>query len=255
MRKLFLMISLLLPVSAWTQSPFDGTWIGDLKGSIFNQDIQNPVKVLEQNGMFQYSGINVKADGADQPIPEAKIFDTVAVNVVDAKTVEVVGKKDGMVVELLKFTASADGRTSTVEMTMLFDNGKPPSTTTVTFVSIAAGPAGSHAISGIWKPQTYIEPHTFTYKSSPNGLMISTPEGRSFDAKFDGKDYPIKGAIAGMTTSLAKVNDHTIVETDKIGERIIEVFTMMVSADGKTLTIKSESKELGRTTIFAGTKQ
>jgi len=62
-------------------------------------------------------------------------------------------------------------------------------------------------------------------------------------------------SATGMTVSLAKVNDHTIIETDKVGEKIIEVSTMTVSADGKTLTVKSESKELGRTTMFKGIKE
>jgi len=240
---------------AWAQGPFDGTWIGDLKGSIFNQDIQNPIRVLVQDGIFQHSGININADGTDQPTPKSQAFDMVSAKVVDDKTVEMIGKKNGRVVELVKFTASSDGKTCTVEITMHFDESKPTSKSNITFIRIEAGPSGSHAISGAWKPKTYIEPHTFTYKCSPDSLMMSASEGKVFDAKFDGKDYPVKGAPAGTTVSLAKVNDHTIIETDKIGEKIMEVFTIAVSDDGKTLTIKSESKELGRTTIFTGTKQ
>ena len=255
MRKTLFIIPLLLSVLAWAESPFDGTWTGDLKGSIFNQDIQNPLKILEQNGIFQYSDINVKADGTDQAIPKSQAFDTVAVKVVDDKTIELVGKKGGKVVQSVKFTASSDSKTSTVEITIHFDGSKPVAVSKINFIRIAANPSGSHAISGTWKPQTYIEPHTFTYKSSSDGLIMSTPDGKFFDAKFDGKDYPIKGSIPGMTVSLKKVNDHTVVETDKVGEKIMEVFTIKVSADTKTLTIQSESKELGRTTLFIGTKQ
>ena len=256
MRKSFFMIPLLLPVLAWAQSPFDGTWVGDLKGSIFNQDIQLPITVLEKDGIFQYSGLNVKADGTDQPTPESPAFDTVAVKLLDDSRVEAVGKKGGRVVEATKFTASADGNTSTVEITLHFDPSKPEAKETITFVRTAAGPAGSHPISGTWKPQKYLESHAITYKSSPDGLtMSSAPDGKFYDAKFDGKDYPIKGAIPGMTVLLKKVDARTIVATDKVGEKIMEVFTMTVSADGKTLTIQSESKELGRTTMFTGTKQ
>ncbi len=50
----------------------------------------------------------------------------------------------------------------------------------------------------------YLEPHTFTYKCSPNGLKMSAPEGKVFEAEFDGKDYPVKGAPAGTTVALAK---------------------------------------------------
>lgn len=107
MRKLSFIIPLLLSVLGWAQSPFDGTWAGDLKGFIFNQDIQNPLKILEQNGMFQYSDIHVKSDGADQPTPKSQAFDTVAVKVVDDQTVELVGKNGGKVVESVRFTASS----------------------------------------------------------------------------------------------------------------------------------------------------
>lgn len=229
---------------------------GDLKGSIINQDIQRPVTVLKKDGIFQYDDINVKVDGTDQPTPKSAAFDTVAVKVLDDKSVEAVGKKEGRVVELIRFTASADGNACTAEIIMHFDPSKPETKQTVTFVRAALGPFGSHLISGTWKPQTFVEPHAITYKSSPSGLtMSSAPDGKFYDAELDGKDYPIKGGIRGTTVSLKKVDDRTVIETDKLGEKIMEVFTITVSADGKTLNIKSESKELGRTTIFTGTKQ
>ena len=152
MRKTFFIIPLLLSVLAWAESPFDGTWTGDLKGSIFNQDIQNPFKILEQNGIFQYADINVKADGTDQVTPKSLAFDTVAVKVVDDKTIELVGKKGGKVVQSVKFTASSDGKTSIVEVTVHFDDRKPVVVSKINFTRIAANPSGSHAISGTWKP-------------------------------------------------------------------------------------------------------
>jgi hypothetical protein len=92
MTKSFFVILLLLPVPAWAQSPFDGTWTGDLKGSITNQDIQRPVTVLEKDGIFQFDDINVIANGTDQPTSKSAAFDTVAVKVLDDKRLEAVGK-------------------------------------------------------------------------------------------------------------------------------------------------------------------
>jgi hypothetical protein len=255
MKKSYFIVCLLLPVLAWAKSSFDGTWVGDIKGSISNQDIQRPLTILEQNGKFHYENIDVKADGTDQPTPKSQVFDTVAARVVDSKTMEAVGKKAGKIVELIKFSVSPDGENSTVELTMHFDQSKPAATQTLNLIRVAVAPSGSHAISGTWKPKTYIRPYTVTYKSSENGLTMSTADGKSFDVNFDGRNYPIKGGIAGLTASLAKVNDRTLVETDKVGEKIIETFTMIVSADGKTITINSESRELGVTTTFTGTKQ
>jgi WD40 repeat protein len=214
-----------------------------------------------QNGTFQCSTcdpkINVKADGTDRPIQGSKEIDTVAVKIVDDKTVETTSKKGGRVVESAKNTISVDGKTDTVEFTFYPEASKQPVTGKETLIRVGAGPSGSHTISGSWRIQKANASEnalTFTYKSSPDGLMMTDAIGESFDAKFDGKDYPIKGAT-GYTVSLTKVNDRAIIETDKRDGKVVAVTHMTVSADGKTLTIKSENKVQGTTTTFAAAKQ
>ena len=96
---------------------------------------------------------NVKADGTDQPLPGAKGFDTLAVKVVDNKTVEATSKKGGRVVESPRTTASADGKTVTAEFTNYPEASKQPVTGKDTLTRVAAGPSGSHAISGSWRIQ------------------------------------------------------------------------------------------------------
>ncbi len=83
----------------------------------------------------------------------------------------------------------------------------------------------------------------FTLKSLSNGMAYSAGTHGSWNAKFDGKDYPINpgvGGISGMTVSLKKVNDRSYSETIKNprGE-VRSVLTRTVSADGKTLTLKT----------------
>jgi hypothetical protein len=79
--------------------------------------------------------------------------------------------------------------------------------------------------------------------------------GESYDAKYDGKDYPMKGRPAGYTVSLKKVDARTVVRTDKRDGKIVGILTMTVSADGKTANVKEENKLQGTTTTYTSIKQ
>ena len=256
-----LFLTLLLPILAWAAGPFDGTWKMDPSKTQLSG--QKPTVVVLQSGVLQTTSstgekFNVKADNSDQPgPPEAKTrYDTVAYKVVDDKTIEATGKKDGKVVWSSRRTVSADGKTMTSESTSYPEASKQPMTSKFTYTRVAAGPPGSHAISGTWQIQSYIPSELLTtYKSTPNGLMMSDPIGESFDAKFDGKDYPVKGATGSYTVSLTKVNKRSIDITNKRDGKITGVDHMTVSADGKTMTTKSESKSTGATATFIANKQ
>ena len=83
----------------------------------------------------------------------------------------------------------------------------------------------------------------FTLKSFSNGMMYSSGTNGSWQAKFDGKDYPINPGvrgIAGMTVSLKKLDDRSYSETIKGAQGDVRaVLLRTVSADGKTLTLKT----------------
>jgi len=188
----------------WAAGPFDGTWKTDPSKTQYSG--RKPEVLLLQNGVYQTTSstgekVNFKADGTDQPAPpEAKTYDTRAYKIVDDKTLESTTKKDGKVIGSGRYTVSADGKTMTIESTNNPEAGKQPETYKTIYARVAAGPPGSHAISGTWQIQmqnvNFNLPESmllFTYKSTPNGLVMSNPSGGSFDAKFDGKDYPIKG--------------------------------------------------------------
>ena len=248
-------VIMLLPVYAWAaQSPFDGTWKFNLKNLPFHQMFGRPRILVLQNGTYQCLSCNPKykvtADGTDQPIPGSKGISTMATKVVDNKTVLMTTKMDGKVFILEKVTASADGKMSTEET--IYQAGKEPGHIKATYIRLASGPAGSHVISGTWQLQESITPGIII-KSSPNGLMMSV-FGEAYDAKLDGKDYPVKGS-AGRTVSLKKVNNRSIDLTIKRDGKIAVVNHMTVSADGKTLTVKAETKAQNDTRSFTFTKQ
>jgi hypothetical protein len=248
---------MLLPILAWAaQSPFDGTWKIHLENAPLLQVFGRPRIMLLQNGTYQCISCdpryNIKADGTDQPIQGSKSLRTEAIKVVDNKTVEMKTKIGGKVSTLEKVTVSADGKMRTEDT--IYQAGKEPGQVKVTYIRVASGPAGSHAISGTWRLQESIAPAAITCKSSPNGLMMSVL-GESYDVKFDGKDYPVKGPDAARTVSLKRVNDRSIDLTIKRDGKIVSVNHMTVSADGKTLTVKVETTAENRTRSFTFTKQ
>jgi len=251
MRKAMLLLAVTGWASAvWAAGPFDGTWKMDQSKA---QMDKKPYVMELQNGTYQESSsmpkINVKADSTDQAVQGSRVFDTLAVKVVDSKAVEMTSKKDGKIVRSGKYTVSADGKTLNFEGTIYSTN--QPATFKATEVRVAAGPAGSHAISGSWRVEKVSGPeNTVTYKTSTDGLTMSRPDGGFYDAKFDGKDYPVKGNPDLTTVSLTKVSDHSFVETSKRDAKIVSVVHWTVSADGKTITEKLENKETGRTNTY-----
>ncbi len=150
---------LLLPILACAaQGPFDGTW----KVSLHNLP-PPPITHADfaweiQKGTYQCSAcpdmagpIQIRADGTDQPVGGRRAFDTLAIKVVDNKTILATEKKDGKIIESIKNTLSADDKTLTRETTSYLEGSKQPFTETTTLIRVAASPAGSHAISGSWR--------------------------------------------------------------------------------------------------------
>ncbi len=62
-----------------------------------------------------------------------------------------------------------------------------------------------------------------------------------YTAMFDGKDYPMKGG-AISEVSLKRVNATTIERVGKVQGKQVEVTMMVLSSDGKTLTMTTEGE-------------
>jgi hypothetical protein len=263
MRKtLFVALSLvLLCVSvAAAQNPFTGTWKADLSKA---QVSAKPDQIVLQNGRFQClscpAKVDVKADGTDQPIVGDPMRDTVAVKVIDDKTVEFTDKKAGKVMGKGRQTVSADGKTMTIDFEAYPPSGAKPVTGKQTMTRVASGPAGAHAISGSWQvakmDQVSDNGLTITLKGTDDGLSMTAPTGESFDAKFDGKDYPIKNDLPGTMVSLKKLSDRSVEQTIKRDGKVLYVNTLTVAAAGNTMTYKSEDKQTGNVFSIVATKQ
>ena len=127
-------------------------------------------------------------------------------------------------------------------------NGQPI-TAEETYKRVSQGPAGSESISGSWQAERLsgISENgiTVTYHSTPDGLRASNPNAEGYDAKFDGKEYPIKGNPAHDTVSLKRIHSNSILETDKEDGEVHYVLLIAVSPDGKSMKVTETDRERG----------
>jgi hypothetical protein len=258
MRKLLLAVVLLASATLFAQSPFDGTWMTNLDTAKFpTKPDQYSLNSNTYECLTCVPKVSVQADGSDQKVTGHPYYDTIAVHVVNASSVEIIEKKGGKVMYSDTATVSADGNTLNDKFTDT--TGTQPVTGEVTSKRVSPGPAGSHAMSGSWRTEKVntISDNglTVTYQGTADGLKMSDQNGNSYDAKFDGKDYPIQGDPGHTMVTLKRIGDSTIEETDKRDGKIVGVYRMTVSSDGKSIHAEYHDKQHGTTTSFTMEKQ
>ena len=258
MKKMLLGLTLLASGVLFAQSPFDGTWMTKLDTAKFPT---KPDKYSLNNNMYEcltcVPKVAVKADGTDQKVTGHPYYDTVAVKVVNASSVEIIQKKDGKVMYTDTATVSPDGKA--LNEKFADNSGTQPVTGEATSTRVAPGAAGSHAMSGAWRIEKVNSISnnglTVTYQGTADGLKMSDPNGNSYDAKFDGKDYPIQGDPGHTMVSLKRIADNTIEETDKRDGKVVGVSHLTVSKDGKSIQVEYTDKQHGTKTTFSMEKQ
>ena len=249
MRALLILLLLTAPAASFGQSPFDGTWALDPALP------KKPVEFLLAQGMFHCSGcivnVEVKADGLDHKVPAADYWDTLNVQALDSHTVEIIAKRAGkpMLTEFDEVSPDGDTLTQIVTDTTEAD----PVTIDTLYHRLDKPPAGSHLISGSWR--AYLVRRSgngsvITYKCTPKGFSAETPLGEKFDAKFDGKFYPVEDDPGHTLVSAKLLNPDTVELTHKRNDRIVSVSRMAADPDGKTLHVVFENKEAATTTNF-----
>jgi hypothetical protein len=244
-----LLITLVAPPVAVAQSAIDGTWKLDVGALPFSTRVN--VWIL-QGGRYQCKSctppIDVKADGSDQPTP-GQSYDTISVRILNDHSIREIEKKNGQADSDEKFTASPDGKTVTDE----FANWK------VTMTRVAKGPAGSHALSGSWRPVRMESVSDagllISYKLEGDTLTMSRPTGMGYKAKLDGTIAPFEGDPEKHGVSVRRVDANTFEETDELNGKPVSMVRMTVAADGKTMTIVERDIEAGTSSRFTATKE
>jgi len=254
---LFAIATLLATGSASAQSPLDGTWHVMLNQAKFSP---KPWIFYLSQGWYHCvtcnPTIDVQADGQDHVV-SGQPFDTMSVRDVDATTISITTKKGGATVYEETDTVSKDGKTLTNKGIFHPVNGGAPVTSSGTSARVGIAPSAVHATSGSWradKVQASDNGLTFTYKSNGDEITMTDPTGDSYTAKFDGNDYPVKGAYGWDAVSLKRTSKNTFEETDKLAGKVTGVSTITVSADSKRMTVVSTDKITDRTSTYVAVK-
>jgi hypothetical protein len=249
-----LILAILWAGTAFAQSPFDGTWIIDSDSMTMPE---KPMVYLVGDGMIRgvscAGNVGIKADGDDQKIPQGSDWDTANARIVDANTVEISCKKAGKTMYTEIDTVSPDGN-------MLTQMIKDTTEATIETLSrrVEKGPDGAHAVSGSWrtyKVKRSENGSTLKYKCTADGFSAETPLGEKFDAKFDGKFYPVEDDPGHTMVSLKLINANTVEQTGKRDGKIISVMRLTVSPDGKSIHGVRENKEDNTSGSFDMRKQ
>ena len=258
--RLLLVPLFLLPAAApvLANSTLDGTWKMDP-----NSVAIPPTEYVVENGTFSCKPCALKApliaDGQDHPVSGLPYFDTIAVKLVDAHTVEGTNKKAGKILHTDNYVVSADGLSLIYAYTDSTSSSGDTTTGTFRFKRVAPGAAGAHALSGTWQ-------YVSTISASDNGLMVSysskgdmlsmtSPTGQSFSAKLDGTVAPYQGDPGQDHISMKQVSERTFTETDLMGDKVLATATYTVAGDGKTAQVDINDKRSGQTARYLMTKQ
>ncbi|HUM09737.1 MAG TPA: hypothetical protein VLT82_02205 [Myxococcaceae bacterium] len=252
------LLAVLVPLVALADSPFDGTWVSKEESATMDKKpyVISLAKDVWSN-QTAVPPIKIKADGTDQPVKGHAYYDTVSAKSSGPEAVEITSKKGGKVSGTSTFTVSADGKTLTQKWTD--QTGTEVASGETVYERVAPAAAGAHAVSGSWKATKVqnlsASARTITYKSTADGISMTTPTGQSYTAKFDGKEVKVAGDPGGTTVALKKVNPNAFVETDHRGGKVVEVDHWTVAPDGKTMKVEWETMDTKRKGSYVLEKQ
>lgn len=247
--------TLLLPAAAIAGTGFDGTWktnMDSLKAT------GKPIVLVLTRGEYTCSSCNppytVKADGAEHRVSGQAYFDTAKVKVTGPSSAEIVLKQGSK--EFVRFSdmVSADGTTLTSKVTNHV--GEKTVTDNLIAKRVSAAPENSHPLSGAWQEQQHVGGNlrTVQYQMTPEGFQMRW-NGESYNAKFDGKEYPVAGDPGKTAVSLKKIDAATVEETDHRQGKIVDKVRLVLAKDGNTIAVIDEDIAHGQTITYTLEKQ
>jgi len=198
----------------------------------------------------------VKADGKDQKVSGHSYYDTVAVEVVDSRTIKMTNKLAGKTMYEDTMSVSADGKTLTYAMKDM--SGAKVATFTQNSSRVAQGASGSHAVAGSWKaekvPDASDTGTTVTYRMTGDGMHMEY-NGQTYDARFDGKAVLTMNDPGKTWVSLHRISDNVIEETDTRDGKVTDITRMTVAPDGKSMLVVDKDQLRDSTITFTMNKQ
>jgi len=224
--------------TAWAaESPFIGEWKLDPSKT----RMPDEMKVESKGGnkyAFDFGGgaETIVVDGSDQPGGYGGTLLSAKVETPDTWIVE--RKKDGRLLLKATWKLSKDGNTLTDYFRGYESDG---STLSMDYVYRRTG--GGSGFAADWQSikETMNSPYLLQVKEfQGDGLsFVNSLLHKTQNAKFDGKDYPNEGPGAGRgaSSSIQRVDERTLVITEKADGKLTDTKEIGLSADLKTLTM------------------
>jgi hypothetical protein len=217
--------------------PWVGQWKINVASSSFGEWTVTyaDVGAGEMQATMDGMTMKFKMDGKDYPDPWGG---TSAWKQVDPSSWETVNKLKGKVLSTDARRLSADGKTLTVTSKGTRPDGKAFDDEYV-YARVSGGPG----LGGKWKSSkvSYSGPSVVDISAyESDGLALRVADwGVSWNAKFDGKDNPVKGPNVpdGFTIALKKTGPKSLEYVQKQNGKELYKGTWTVSDDGKTITI------------------
>lgn len=246
----------LLPAAVLAASPFDGTWKSNLDSMRVSG---RPDVYLLADGEYTCSScdpeLKVKANGVEHKVSGHAYYDSVMVKITGPNSDEQALKQGGKEFARLSESVSPDGKTLTTKFTNHV--GKQTVTGVVTEQRLGASPAGAHPVSGSWQ-QGQLKGNdamrVVKYAMTPEHFTMQW-NGQAYDAKFDGKEYPLVGDPGHTTVSVERLDDYTVEETDHRQGKIVDRIRLAAAKDGKTVAVTDRDLAHGQTTTYTLEKQ
>jgi hypothetical protein len=223
--------------ASWAANdPFVGDWKLNPSRSKLT-DVMKVESLGSNKYTFNFGGgpVTIVIDGTDQP---GGFGSTLSVAVEGPANWKVVRKRNGRMLLTAIWNLSQDGSTLTDNFTGINPNG---STYNLNYVYKRKGEGSGFA--GEWVSTSETVNSIVLMQVRPyegDGLsFIDRSAQVTRNVKFDGKDYPNVGPNVppGSTSSIRRVNDHSLEMTYKIDGKVRYTQGIQLSADFNTLTI------------------
>jgi hypothetical protein len=200
----------------------------------------------------------VPADGREHAVEGHPRFDTIAVTVVDDRTVRQLGRRGGAVVFEATTIVAADGQSRTetwtagmqvggvvvpimVPLTDAPPGGGRPVMFAMSAARIGTSEAGAHVLSGTWKVfarDLLNHDEDTTYRIADGSLTMSDMLGRSFTARLDGTVAPYHGDPRVTGVSIRVIDERTIEESNLKDDVVVQVMRWHVDRNGTTMRVR-----------------
>ena len=214
-----------------------GTWKADPGSAQAQNDNRNFVLA---DGEYTCNSclppFSMTANGEWQDVDRPGV-DQIMIEVVDDNTVRTAARFEGRDLGATTWTVSEDGNSMKQEFVNM--DGEVETTGDLTLTRVAAGPEGSHAMSGEWELGEYgelsDEALTFTY-ALDGDTLTSSSNGGGWTATFGGDPVAIEGDESGGMIQVERTGDNSHRETYTRDGEVIGITDVVVDGDTVTFT-------------------